>query len=621
LCKGKAIGDDKNSGGIEMFDDQTIADGIDQPIPEFLVPHKHSADPFACPCCANVFSETLRLTQIDLSDPANCLLPRQRPTTNENVLITNAKIITMNIAAPEADTMLVADGRIRWIGMNENLPQIDEELKRIDLHGKVVVPGFVEPHMHLPPLAMLHSFSNIGPNRFDTADQALARLREDALNTPAGEWVVGRQFDPSLQQGPDYLTRQMLDEVSTEHPVFVYNASLHLGYCNSVAIGIARLDENTPDPQGAEIGRDKHGVPNGVLKAGPAMALVVRHNTHLKNQNLAEACLSVFNSANEVGITTLCDQGTGMFQGPKELDLYQSLHESGRMTARFRYCVSQAAAKRWDEIGLAWGEGDEWVRRTGWKIVADGSNQGRTGLQRESFVGSDAKGMAYIEKNDLDEAVEKRLRDGWAVCVHANGDAAIDRVLDAFAKAKAKGLEPAAQRCRIEHCSILHDDQIQKIAELGLSPSFLIGHVHYWGKAFVEDIFGPEKAAKLDRTGACEDMGIRWTIHSDDPVTEMDPLRCMENAVTRTMWRSDQLLSPEERVPAAAALRAVTIDAAWQCHSDHEVGSLEVNKFADFLILDHNPLIVEPVKIGSIQVMQTWVHGERVFLREPPLPA
>ena len=153
------------------------------------------------------------------------------------------------------------------------------------------------------------------------------------------------------------------------------------------------------------------------------------------------------------------------------------------------------------------------------------------------------------------------------------------------------------------------------MAELGLSPSFLIGHVHYWGKAFVEDIFGPEKAAKLDRTGACEDLGIRWTIHSDDPVTEMNPLRCMENAVTRTMWRSDQLLSPEERVPAAAALRAVTIDAAWQCHSDHEVGSLEACKFADFLVLDKDPLAVAPEQLGSIQVLETWISGEQVFAR------
>ncbi len=598
-----------------MFDDQSFDAPADLQMPESLVPHKHSADPFACPCCANVFSETLRLTNTDLGEHAKGLPSGQRRANAAPYLVTNAQIITMDSNRPSADTMLVADGKIQWIGKAADVPEANSDLQRLDLKGKVVVPGFVEPHMHLPPLAMLHSFSNIGPNKFDTAAQALQQLGKDAANAPKGEWVVGRQFDPSLQQGPDYLTRQMLDEVSTDHPVFVYNASLHLGYCNSVAIALAGLDENTPDPQGAEIGRDEHGKPNGVLKAGPAMALVVRHNLKLKNQNLAEACLSVFNAANEVGITTLCDQGTGMFQGPKELDLYKSLHDSGRMSARFRYCVAQAAAKRWDEIGLTWGEGDEWVRRTGWKIVSDGSNQGRTGLQREAFVGSDAKGMAYIEKDELDEAVEKRLREGWAVCVHANGDAAIDRVLDAFSKAKAKGLDPAAQRCRIEHCSILHDEQIQKMAELGLSPSFLIGHVHYWGKAFVEDIFGPEKAAKLDRTGACEDLGIRWTIHSDDPVTEMNPLRCIENAVTRTMWRSDQLLSPEERVPAAAALRAMTIDAAWQCHSDHEVGSLEAGKYADFLVLDSDPLTVKPETIGAIKVLETWVDGAQVFAR------
>jgi predicted amidohydrolase YtcJ len=221
--------------------------------------------------------------------------------------------------------------------------------------------------------------------------------------------------------------------------------------------------------------------------------------------------------------------------------------------------------------------------------------------------------MAYIDKDVLDDAVETRLRQGWAVCVHANGDAAIDRALDAFAKAKAKGLDPAAMRCRIEHCSILHDEQIDKMAELGLSPSFLIGHVHYWGKAFVEDIFGLEKASKLDRTGACEDKGIRWSLHSDDPVTEMNPLRCMENAVVRNMWRSDELLSPEERVPVAAALRAMTIDAAWQCHSDHEVGSLEVGKFADFVVLAQDPLNVPPETLGSIDVLETWVGGEQVY--------
>ena len=580
------------------------------------VPKHHSADPFACPCCANVFAETLRLSGIDLAEQARRTPKAPDRAAPAPFLVTGAQLITMNAAAPAAEAMLVEEGRIAWVGMLDDMPEAAEGMARLDLKGKVVVPGFVEPHMHLPPLAMMHGFSNIGPNRFDSTEQALAQLAEDAASTPKGEWVVGRQFDPSLQHGPDYLTKDMLDAVSTDHPVFVYNTSLHLGYCNSVALTLAGIDATTPDPQGAEIGRDAQGNPNGVLKAGPAMALVVRHNTKLKHGNIAEGCLSVLRQANTVGITMLCDQGTGMFQGIKELELYQSMRDSGRMTARFRYSVSQAMAQRWDEAKLLWGEGDEWVRRTGWKIVSDGSNQGRTGLQREAFIGIDgdnAHGMAYIEKAELDAAVETRLRQGWAVCVHANGDAAIDRALDAFAKAKAKGLDPAAMRCRIEHCSILHDEQIEQMAQLGLSPSFLIGHVHYWGKAFVEDIFGLEKASKLDRTGACEDQGIRWSLHSDDPVTEMNPLRCMENAVVRNMWRSDELLSPEERVPAAAALRAMTIDAAWQCHSDHEVGSLEVGKFADFVVLDQDPLTIAPEGLGSIEVLQTWVGGAQVY--------
>ena len=583
-----------------------------------LVPRHHSADPFACPCCANVFAETLRLAKVDLAEQAKRTPSRPDRLAPPPLLVTGAHIITMNAAAPVAEAMLVEEGRIAWVGRLEDALAAGRGVLTLDLKGKVVVPGFVEPHMHLPPLAMMHEFSNIGPNRFETTEAALRQLAKDAAATPKGEWVVGRQFDPSLQQGPDYLTRDLLDSVSNEHPVFVYNASLHLGYCNTVALELAGIDASTPDPQNAEIVRDAAGNPNGVLKAGPAMALVVRHNTKLKNGNIAEGCLSVLGQANAVGITLLADQGTGMFQGVKELDVYQSMRDSGRMTARFRYSVGQAMADRWDEIGLQWGEGDEWVRRTGWKIVSDGSNQGRTGLQREDFIGiegENARGMAYIEKSELDQAVEKRLRQGWAVCVHANGDAAIDRALDAFAKAKAKGLNPAARRCRIEHCSILHDEQIEKMAELGLSPSFLIGHVHYWGKAFVNDIFGIEKASKLDRTGACEDKGIRWSLHSDDPVTEMNPLRCMENAVVRNMWRSDELLSPEERVPAAAALRAMTLDAAWQCHSDHEVGSLEVSKFADFVVLDKDPLTVAPETLGSIQVLETWVGGEQVFCR------
>lgn len=527
--------------------------------------------------------------------------------------MTNGRILTMNAAAPEAESLVVVDGRIEWVGATADLPEpLPTGARHLDLGGRFVMPGFVEPHMHLIPLAMLQALEDVGPFRFERVVDAVEHLRSVAEATPAGEWVVGRQFDPSLQEGPDALTRDMLDGASAEHPIFVYNASLHIAYCNSRALELAGLDDGTADPPGSEFGRDETGQLSGVLKGGPAMAAIARHNPKLRAGNMAEACLDVLAAANRVGITTLCDQGTGMFQGLRELQLYDGLRESGRMTARFRFSVSQALAPKIEEADIAWGQGDEWLRATGWKIVSDGSNQGRTGLQRDPFLRSEQNGIAYIEKDDLEQSVELRLREGWAVCVHANGDAAIDRVLNAYERARDLGLDPGARRCRIEHCSILHDEQIERMADLGISPSFLIGHVYFWGRAFIDDIFGLEKASKLDRTAACEKRGIRWTLHSDDPVTPMNPLRCIENAVTRSMWRSDQLLSPEERIPVEAALRSATIDAAWQCHSDHEVGSLERGKYADFVVLDRDPRLVPELELGQIAVEETWVGGERV---------
>ncbi len=581
--------------------------------PDSLAPPGHASDPFACPCCSNVFSEMLRLAEIDLASHAHALERSPERDPPAAAFICNAKILTMNIAAPVADSMLCREGRIEWIGACEHRPDSAAGLLEFDLKGKVVLPGFVEPHMHLAPLAMLRSFENVGPFRFETISEAIDHLAAVAAKTPPGDWIVGRQFDPSLQEGPDQLTRQMLDEVSSEHPVFVYNASLHLAYCNTRALEIAGVTAATEVAEGSAILKDEDGECSGVLVAGPAMALVARHNPRLRERNLAEACLEVFRAANRVGITTLCDQGTGLFQGTSELDLYRGLRESQRMTARFRYSLQQTLAERWDQTDIAWGQGDEWLRVTGWKIVSDGSNQGRTGLQREAFLDSEEKGIAYVGVEELNRAVEKRLEEGWAVCVHANGDAAIDRVLDAYERAHELGLDPGGRRSRIEHCSILHDEHIDRMAALGISPSFLIGHVYYWGRAFIEDLFGAEKAAKLDRTAACEAAGIRWTLHSDDPVTEMNPLRCIENAVTRTMWKSDGLLSPEERIPVEAALRAATLDAAWQCHADHEVGSLEPGKFADFIVLECDPGEVEETSISEIEVLQTWVHGECVY--------
>jgi predicted amidohydrolase YtcJ len=603
-------------GGGEVFD-QAIAYGSD---------HVHGPgcdfdnNQHGCPCCATSLGELYDQAGVDLQRQAGAFLADSRniaaavPVNVAPLLMSNARIITMDGAGSEFDALLIRDGRIAWIGIAADMPDAEEDTTRIDCLGRTILPGFIEPHMHLAPIAALRQFENVGPFRFPTVHGAIDRLQEVAATLGPQDWVVGRQFDPSLQEGPPTLTAQMLDQVSTTQGVFVYNASLHFAYCNSKVLEAAGITRETPDPEGGSFGRLADGSPNGVLQGSLPMAMVGRHNPMLKGYDFVEACLGVFEHANSVGLTTVCDQGTGAMQGASELAIYRAVRDSNRMTARLRYSLFNTLADQWDATDVACGEGDSWMRATGWKIVSDGSNQGLTGLQREPFQNSDSFGAAYIEPEDLTKAVALRLERGWQVVVHANGDLAIDRTLDAFDAARVDGLDPAGARCRIEHCSILHDEQIERIADLGLSPSFLIGHVHWWGKAFRDEIFGADKASLLDRTATCSEKGITWTLHSDEPVTEMGPLRCIENAVTRRMWRTEgEVLAPQECVSVDAALRAMTCDAAWQCHSDHEVGSLEVGKFADLVVLEQDPRAVAADTIGAIKVLETWVGGACVY--------
>jgi len=203
------------------------------------------------------------------------------------------------------------------------------------------------------------------------------------------------------------------------------------------------------------------------------------------------------------------------------------------------------------------------------------------------------------------------MNEGWQVCVHANGDAAIDTTIDAY-EAVLKAKPRLDHRHRIEHCSILHDDQIARMKALELSPSFLIGHVHYWGRAFRDEILGPERANRLDPCASALKGGLRPTLHSDWSVTEIGPLRMVENAVTRTMRDGGDVLSPAERIPVEAALRMVTADAAWQCRYDF-TGLLSEGKAADLVILDKDPTQVDPLAIRDIPVRETWLDGERRF--------
>ncbi len=250
----------------------------------------------------------------------------------------------------------------------------------------------------------------------------------------------------------------------------------------------------------------------------------------------------------------------------------------------------------------------------GFKLVADGSNQGFTGLQREPYLNSMSRGTPYMTPADMTSLAIDRARRGWPLALHANGDAGIDMVLDACQAVRDAGIDLRRLRPRIEHCSMLHDEQIARMRDLGVSASFLIGHVHFWGVWMRDRVFGPDRVQHLGRARSVETAGVGFTLHSDFSVTDPVPLHMMEMAVTRRTWREpDFVLNPAERIPIESAIRAMTSEAAWQLSSEHEIGSLEAGKLADFVILDQDPRRVAPDSIKDIRVLETWMDGRRVY--------
>jgi predicted amidohydrolase YtcJ len=519
-------------------------------------------------------------------------------------------LVTMDPGRPEAGAMAVADGRIVALGSPEELAGLrGPGTEVLALGDRVAYPGFVEAHMHLWTSALFDGFLDCSAYTHHSFEGVLAAIGEAASRAGPGEWVTGSAFDPSLYPGTPDLTAGLLDRVAPDIPVLVMNASLHFAYANSPALARAGLTDATPDPPGGRYLRTD-GRLDGVVSEMSAIAPLVAALPPLSREALEANLVAVVRRAAAAGVTSLREAATGALLGGDEFRLLQQLSADGRLDARVTVAFVAAARRAVEAAGVAPGDGDDRVRAVAWKIIADGSNQGRSGYLREPYLGSEGRGHANLDARAMAEEVAYGHRHGWQVMTHANGDAAIDLALDAFEEVLDGG--GTDRRHRIEHCSITDDGQLARMAALGLSPSFLIDHVAHWGRAFRDTIIGPDRAGRLDRMAAAVRNGLRPSLHSDYAVSPIDPLRAVRTAVTRVLDDGGDVLNPGERVDVGTALRAVTIDAAWQNHVDHLVGSLEPGKAADLVVLSGDPRRVEPSAVAALTVEETWLDGSPV---------
>jgi predicted amidohydrolase YtcJ len=478
------------------------------------------------------------------------------------------------------------------------------------------MPGFIDPHTHIVMGAVMdQTMDYVGITRFSTVPEVVAHLRAVASKTPEGEWIAARNFDPMLQATGQPLTRDVLDEVTTRHPILILNASGHIAYVNSLAMAAARVTEETKDPPGARFVRDEAGLLTGEMQGGPVIGRFFHAFPGLNDASPVEAMRATCARFASKGLTTLTEHGLGnVARGPGDFKVLELAAANGAMAQRVRGYAVHLYLDQFEAEGKTMGSGTPDARIAGLKMIADGSNQGFTGLQRAPYVGRDDTGIEYTTVETMKAVIRKRAPEGWQISIHGNGDKGIDNILDAIEAVRDERVDLSRARFRIEHCSILQDEHIARMKALNVSASFLMAHVYFWGCAMRDHVFGEEKASLLDRCASAERAGVGYTVHSDFFVTDPDPLGLVQTAITRKTWREPEYaLNAGEGASVEKALRAITSEAAWQLGSEHEIGSLEAGKFADFVILDRSPLDVAPDELRSLRVLETWKGGQQTF--------
>lgn len=539
---------------------------------------------------------------------------RAAPTeASADIIFRGGKIIPLPGAAP-VKSLAVGSGKILALGSESAIAHYKTSAtKIIDLDGRIMMPGFVDPHNHTILSALIFELlADVGYTNFPTRGKLLAELRAMATRTPPGQWISCSNFDNLLQGGD--LSREELDVISTDHPIFVWYTNGHDACVNSAALKQAAIPEDIGTlPGGGHFGRNDAGALNGLVYEESAIMKFLRlFLPKLTPQLAAKAIADYLKSAAASGNTTVHEPGTLRSEW---------IAPFSKLSSRLM-CRTSASLMYEDMKGFepyrALGPGargaqipDTLFSLYGVKIVGDGSNQTLTGAQTRPYLNASDKGKPNFDAAQMKEMVREVHAAKLPVLIHCNGDYAIDIALDAIEAAYGGSTDYGVNR--IEHSTMVRLDQIRRMKQLNVQPSFLMNHVRFYGAAYRDAIFGPERAKNTDPAGWCVREGLPFTLHSDAPCSPVGALNLVSTAVTRRCETDGSVIGADQAVTLDQALRAVTIDAARQIGLGDRIGSLETGKEADFVLLEEDPHKMSPDKIGSIKISETWVAGAQKY--------
>jgi hypothetical protein len=552
---------------------------------------------------------------------AACTPAGPKPEATADAIYSGGPIVTVNDAQPSAEALAVKDGKILAVGAKAEIEKAHKgaATRLVDLGGRTLAPGLIDAHAHVLGFGSQAVGANLlapPDGNVNTVDDIVAKLQEFAKGPDAARtgWIFGIGYDDALIGR--HPTRDDLDKVSKDVPVIAVHISGHFSAMNSAGLAKVGYTAATKDPEGGIIRRRPGSrEPNGVLEELASIPVMIPAINATKPEDKDYFLKKGLEMAKSYGYTTAVEGRLMGFQQEGLADAANRGLLDIDVMSYVDYSAKEILATPWFAKTYRGG-----YRVAGLKITLDGSNPGRTGWrtipylvppegQKKDYKGYPAIPDTKVVAGLVDEAYDK----GWPVHIHANADAAIDQMIAAVRPAHQK-YGPGDRRTTLIHGQFMRKDQIPALVELQILPSLFPMHTFYWGDWY-DTIIGPELAQQISPMRSVLNAGLVATSHSDAPVALPNLMQVMWATVNRVS-RSGKIVGPDERLTPIEALKAITLSSAYTHFEEKTKGSLEPGKLADMVILSENPITIDPMKINTIQVLETIKAGKTVYTRK-----
>ena len=530
---------------------------------------------------------------------------------SSRLLIHGGPILTMNPAQPEVEAVGLSYGKVIAAGSRDEVAAIlGSGADDLDLQGRLATPGLYDAHCHVMmtgfALGEIDLFAETTPSIVSIQD----KVRDVAANVAPGTWIVGQGYDQASLAEQRHPTRHDLDAVAPDHPVILWRSCHHILVANSAALRAGGITATTDDPGDGKIDRDEHGEPTGVLREA-ATDLVLNAKADPTEDEIADAIVAGGNEFRRFGVTSAAEAGIRL---QEQLRAYQRLADRGELPLRtYLMMLIDETLDTMIQLGVKTGFGNDWLRIGNAKLFSDGSIGGRTARMRAPYAGEPENfGIWMLPPDEIKARVLKAHAAGFQIGIHAIGDAAIELILDAYAEAQAAFPRPDV-RHRIEHCSIVDEGLIDRLAAQKVVPIPGTTFLHYTRPAYEQNL-GRDRYRYAYAMKTFAERGIIAAASSDAPVVPVTPLLGIQTMVTR----QDRLgvdAWTEERVPVEEAIKAYTWNAAYASNEEAIKGSLAPGMLGDVTIYESDLRQVDPATIKDVRIDYTIADGKIVYAR------